>query len=178
MHTRSIFVLALGLCGLASGLAGCGKESAAPTPTPATTSAAPAETKPAPAVSSSAPAAASSAAPADSAAAGATHLHVEGVKTVKGKVDSPDAKLKKRAMILKNKCVKDAAADGKIVFTLDLDKEGKIKKQANKVDGKVPDDVVKCMEEWMKKNLEFDTNDAEAKIDVTIALGPNVTPTK
>ena len=175
MHKRSLLVLAMGLSGLAFGIAGCDKESAAPTPAPAPSAPAPAETKSAPAAAtSSAAPAASSAAPADSAAAGATHLHVEGVKTVKGKVDSPDTKLKKRAMILKNKCVKDAAADGKIVFTLDLDKEGKIKKQANKVDGKVPDEVVKCMEEWMKKNLEFDTNEAEAKLDVTIALGPNV----
>lgn len=179
MQKRSLLVLALGLSGLAFGLAGCGKESAAPTPAPAASSApAPAETKPAAAASSTAAPAASSAAPADSAAAGATHLHVEGVKTVKGKVDSPDAKLKKRAMILKNKCVKDAAADGKVVFTLELDKEGKIKKHSSKVDGKVPDDVVKCMEEWMKKNLEFDTNEAEAKLDVTIALGPNVKPDK
>lgn len=179
MKKRALLVLAMGLSGLALGLVGCSKDSPAPAPAPAATSApAPAETKPAAAASSTAAPAASSAAPADSAAAGATHLHVEGVKTVKGKVDSPDTKLKKRAMILKNKCVKDAAADGKVVFTLDLDKEGKIKKHANKVDGKVPDDMVKCMEDWMKKNLEFDTNEAEAKIDVTIAVGPNAKPDK
>ncbi len=167
MHKRAIVCLTLGLSGLALGLVGCSKDSPAPTPAPAATSAA------LPAASTAAPAA-SSAAPASSAAAGAAHLHVDTVKTVKGKIDGAEKRVKSRAMNLKNKCAKDVAADGKIVFTLDLDKEGKIKKQAHKVEGKVPDDVVKCMEGWMKEKLEFDTNDAEAKLEITLSLGPEV----
>ncbi|MCC6644192.1 MAG: hypothetical protein IT374_01300 [Polyangiaceae bacterium] len=174
MHKRAIVCLTLGLSGLALGLVGCSKDSPAPTPAPAATSAAlPAASTAAPAASSAAPAA-SSAAPASSAAAGAAHLHVDTVKTVKGKIDGAEKRVKSRAMNLKNKCAKDVAADGKIVFTLDLDKEGKIKKQAHKVEGKVPDDVVKCMEGWMKEKLEFDTNDAEAKLEITLSLGPEV----
>ncbi len=175
MKKRALLVLAMGLSGLALGLVGCSKDSPAPTPAPAATSAhaAPAAT-PSAAASHDAPAASSAAPAASSAAAGPTVLHVETVKATKGKVDNPEKRVKSRAMILKNKCVKDAAADGKITFTLDLDKDGKLKKAAHKVDGKVPDDVVKCMEDWMKKNLEFDTNEAEAKLEVTIAVGPNV----
>ena len=185
MRMQSLSVLAGGLLGLCLAVGCEKKEEHAATPSAsasahATTTAAGMHSAAASAkaaevaVASAAPSASASAAP------GEVHQHVASVKQVSGKVDvaAAERRVKSKSGAIRTKCVKPAIdkkeeIDGSLKLVMETGTDGKVTKSTPTVTGKIPDDIVQCMQKYAEKELEFDTNDAKAKVEVVFDIGPN-----
>jgi hypothetical protein len=183
---------ALFFCFVSAGAAaGCDKGSdggAAPT----TTTAATAVTASAHATSTTAPmpsgtpAVASGAASAEPAteAPGTVRIHLDSARVVSGKSDAAEKTMKSNLLKLRNECLvpalkKQPSIEGTLKVVLELGPDGKVQKATTTVPtGKIPDDLQTCVKGFYEKNLGVDTNKAKAKIEATIAVGPNVQPDK
>jgi len=131
---------------------------------------------------SAVPAAAGSASgePATEGPPGTVRIHLDSAKVVTGKAETAEKTLKTNMLKLRTECVapaikKQANIDGTLKVVLEFGPEGKVTKATTTVPtGKVPDDVASCVKSFYEKNIELDTNKAKAKIEATIAMGPNV----
>ena len=183
MRTANLSILVGGVLGLCLAVVGCDKKDETSATPPASSSAHPTVTAPASTTAAvaatSAPAA--SAAPSASASAGAAgdvHQHIASVKTVSGKVDGGERRIKSKSTAIRNKCVKPAVdkkaeIDGSLKLVVETGADGKVTKTTPTVTGKIPDDVVSCIQKYFEKEFEFDTNDAKAKLETVIEIGPN-----
>jgi hypothetical protein len=183
MRTVKLSVLVGGLLGLCLAAVGCDKkDDHAATPPAAssahTTTTAPASTSAAVVAPSAAAASAAPSASASAGAAGEIHQHIASVKTVSGKVDGGERRIKSKSTAIRNKCVKPAAdkkaeIDGSLKLVIETGADGKVTKTTPTVTGKIPDDVVSCIQKYVEKEFEFDTNDAKAKLEAVFEIGPN-----
>ena len=125
-----------------------------------------------------APTAAPAASEAPKAEANEAVISFDSAKATKGKVDKADRKIHAGLRALQSRCVAPAnkkdpgAVGGSLKMTLEIDKEGKVTKVTPKAEGKVPAEIVACIQEHLEKRLKLDTDGAPATLEVGYKFGP------